>query len=206
MIGVHGAQRAQAITSNHYPPIRDAIAWPANQPQLQNGICHDQWACNTTPPTGSNTTNYWSVDLFDSTWQSQNGSVIYATNYNTVQATNTSGSVSVRYGTALSGAGHGYYNGHGRLGSIFSGVSVGQPVSPGQAIMKMGDTGTTAGNGHLHFEVRYMNNVTQWSSNFNGMCGKHYINKMMNNVSPYPLTLGWSTGFGGINNCKGLTS
>jgi murein DD-endopeptidase MepM/ murein hydrolase activator NlpD len=218
LLGAVGAasstQRASAIQPGFYPPIREAIATTASQIQLQQGVCHDQWACNQTPPYGSNDANYWSVDLFDfAQWQSQGGSPIYSTIGGVVQTVNYGSSqnprgvsVSVRYGWTQTGSGHGWYNGHGRLGSIPSGVSTGQPVQAGQTIMKMGDTGTSAGNGHLHFEIRYMVNVASWSTNFNGMCGKHWINKIMGNIYPYPLTMGWTTAYGGINNCKGETS
>ena len=72
--------------------------------------------------------------------------------------------------------------------------------------MKMGDTGTTAGNYHLHFEIRYMVDVTKWTQNFNGYCAKHYLNKAMAGVNPEPLTLAWSTAYGGLNTCLGTTS
>lgn len=206
VVGSAAVDHAGAITAYYYPPIRQEIATPAQQPQLTQGVCHDQWACDQSPPYGSNSANFWSVDLFDSQqWNTQNGSPIYATNFGLVQNTSTSGTVGVRYGGVLSGAGYGYYNGHGRLGSVPAGISAGQPVQPGQIIMKMGDTGSTNG-AHLHFEIRYMSNVTSWTTNFNGYCGKHYINKLMQNAAPYPYTLAWATGWGGFNNCKGLTS
>ena len=72
--------------------------------------------------------------------------------------------------------------------------------------MKMGDTGTTAGNFHLHFEIRYMLSVATWKYNFNGYCSKHYLNKALANQDPGALTLAWSSAYGGHNTCLGTTS
>jgi murein DD-endopeptidase MepM/ murein hydrolase activator NlpD len=171
---------------------------------LSQGVCHDQWACNQSPPYGSNGANYWSADLFDGTWSTDAGAPIYATLYSWVQVRQTSGQIGVRYGSTTSGAGTGHYNGHGRLGSIPSGVTPNTVVQPGQVIMKMGNTGTT--DAHLHYEIRQMANVNTWESAFNGLCAKHFINKVMQNQNPYPFTLAWSSGYGGFNSCKGLVS
>jgi murein DD-endopeptidase MepM/ murein hydrolase activator NlpD len=72
--------------------------------------------------------------------------------------------------------------------------------------MKMGDTGTSAGNRHLHFEIRYMLNVGSWTTNFNGFCGKQYINRMMADLAPYPYIQAWTTAYGFIRSCAGTTS
>jgi len=137
----------------------------------------------------------------------------YAANYDFVQkiqygsSSNPRGSsVGIRYGGVQTGPGYGTYNGHGRLGSINGNLNIGSPVTPGMAIMKMGDTGTSAGNGHLHFEIRYMIDVQNWTSPFNGYCGKHYINKIMQDAAPFPYTIAWTNQYGGLNSCLGVTS
>jgi len=66
----------EAITPYFHPPIRPEIATISAQPQLKQGVCHDQGYCTQNPPVGSDAHNYWSVDLFDSTWQSQNGAPV----------------------------------------------------------------------------------------------------------------------------------
>jgi hypothetical protein len=200
-----------AISPGYYPPVRPAIATPAAQPQLSAGVCHDA-GCTAAQPFNVNQLNFFSVDLFDSTWDDPGGAPIYATTYGVVQSTQKftsnprTNSTSIRYGNVSSGQGYGYYNGHGAQGSV--GPSVGDILSPGQVIMKMGDTGTSVGNAHLHFEIRELVSVTQWSVNFTGYCAKHYINKLMNNASVFPYTLAATDAFGGVrfNNCKGLTS
>lgn len=205
-LGVASGVSAPPAGAEFWPyslPLRETVMTQGN---LGQGACHGgESACASM--SGSNASNYWSVDLYDS---GVADSPVFSTFGGVVKAVQLTGTpagsrVSVRHGNVFAGSGFGNDYGHGKSGSVPSSIFVGQVTTPGVMLMKMGQTGTLNGI-HLHFEIRYMANVGTWASNFNGYCAKHYLNKARNNLNPEPLTLAWSTAYGGHNTCLAPTS
>lgn len=202
---------AHALTANFSTPVREDIVYnpPSNnQPQLTVNVCHGG-PCNQT--TGSDSNNWWSVDLFDGA-QGTN-SPILATRSGVVQSIsnrnngvngNGNPATGIRYGSAGSTNVYGYYNGHGVSGSIPAKFITGAAVAPGEVIMKMGSTGTNTH--HLHFEIRFLANVGTWNSSFSGYCGKQYINRIKQNLIT-TLTRAYSSSNNTVyDNCYGTTT
>jgi hypothetical protein len=168
--GVVGSSApASALTPGWALPLDLAVI--NNNGNMVPGYCHDNAPAPCTP--GSDTANYWSIDLFDS---NNPDPPIFATKAGVVQQTGGCGT-SLRHGYATSGAGSGWLYCHGKNLQLTTG-----PITLGQLIMKMSNTGGAPTMAkHLHFEARWMANVGTWSNNFIGYCARYQIEKTIAN-------------------------
>jgi hypothetical protein len=137
--------------------LRNEVMYQGN---IRNGYCHD-YTCTQ----GSNTTNYWSIDLFD---YGAEDSPIYETQGGIVQNVDGCGTA-VRTGNVASGAGYGKLYCHGKNRQ----VNKDNYVAAGQVLMKMSNSGT--GTKHVHYEIRKMSDVRTWGNNFQGFCSNYNL-------------------------------
>ena len=154
LVSIASADVANAQVHNL---LRNEVMYQGN---IRNGYCHDY-----TCVQGSNTTNYWSIDLFDSGIED---SPIYETQGGIVQNVDGCGTA-VRTGNVASGAGYGKLYCHGKNRQ----VNKDNYVAAGQVLMKMSNSGT--GSKHVHYEIRKMSDVRTWGSNFQGYCSNYNL-------------------------------
>lgn len=166
---------ARAITPGWALPLRSAVMTPSQNGNLVNGYCHD---IPCTPGTDKH--NYWAIDLFDYSTDAP----VYATKAGKVQTVNAC-QTAVRIGNVLSGYGFGYLYCHGEDRV----VNVNANVATGQKIMEVGNPNLQYPV-HLHYEIRFMDNVTQWSTNFIGYCANYNLLQVIANQTAV-LRLAW---------------
>ena len=176
VIGVNGdAPLAQASAAPASLPLRSAVMSTGANSNLVNRCTHDNPCGN-----GSNSHNYWAIDLFD---YSDNAPV-YNVTAGRVQSTGGCGTAA-RVGANLSGGGTGRLYCHGKSLQ----VSPNQAVSSGQMLMKVSDSGTTSV--HLHYEKRQMSNVSTWGNNFIGSCANRELLWLRDSLPGSYVQLAW---------------
>ena len=184
--GLAASTPVEAQTSGWSLPFFDGdYVIPTYSTNWLSGHCHN--ACGTG--------NWFANDLYDPVTYDGLRAPILAMRSGSVRFSGYAAGCGedVRYATGTGSGKDHWLNCHGQAGSRT--VSVGDWVTPGQMLMKIGNTQT--GSIHLHLEHRYLQG-TNWGASYIGYCVGAEISKVLHHQSVLYVTA--------YNSMTGVTS